>query len=87
MAEKVPELLVYLNSLTTDEQHAFATRCESTPGHIRNVAHGYSPCAEKLAINLERETARKVRCEKLRSDVDWNFIRGTRRRRKSEKKA
>jgi DNA-binding transcriptional regulator YdaS (Cro superfamily) len=86
MAEKIPQLLEYLNSLSTSDQHAFATRCESTPGHIRNVAHGYSPCAEKLAINLERETAREVRCEKLRPDVDWAFIRGTRRRRKVAKK-
>lgn len=87
MAEKVQELLDFLNAMSAQERLDFSNRCQSTEGHIRNVAHGYSNCAEKLAINIERETKRKVRCERLRADVDWQFIRGTRRRRHAKKEA
>ena len=30
-----------------------------------------------LCINIERETAGAVRCEELRPDVDWAYLRGT----------
>lgn len=85
MAKKNAKLLAFINAMTTQEQFHFAERCETTAAHIRNVAHGYSTCSEKLAINLERETEREVKCESLRDDVDWNFIRNTPRRGANKK--
>ena len=46
-----------------------------SPGHLRNVSYGYRTCAESLAIAIERESRRKVRCERLRPDVDWAYLR------------
>lgn len=35
---------------------------------------------EKACIDIERETSGKVRCEDLRPDVDWNFLRNTKKK-------
>lgn len=71
------DLKTYLEGLSSDERTALAAACDSTVGHIRNVSYGYRSCAEKLAIAIERESAGEVRCEDLRPDVDWQFLRNT----------
>jgi DNA-binding transcriptional regulator YdaS (Cro superfamily) len=61
---------------------AFAERCGTTYGHIRNVSYGQKACAPELAINIERESGGAVRCEELRPDVDWAYLRRSRAKRK-----
>lgn len=55
----------------------FAGRCETSAGQIKQVAGGYRRAGEKLAINIERETDGQVRCEDLRPDVDWAYLRAS----------
>lgn len=57
------------------ERGAFAARCETTYGHLRNVAYGQKPAGEKLCILVERESGGVVRCESLRDDVPWDVLR------------
>jgi DNA-binding transcriptional regulator YdaS (Cro superfamily) len=71
------DLKTYLETLTMKEREDFAKRCKSTAGHLRNVSYGYRSCAESLAISIEKESGGKVRCETLRPDVDWQFLRNT----------
>lgn len=71
------DLKSYLNGLSNEERESFATACDSTAGHIRNVSYGYRSCAEKLAIAIERESKGAVRCEDIRPDVDWQYLRNT----------
>jgi DNA-binding transcriptional regulator YdaS (Cro superfamily) len=71
------ELKTYLKNLTDSQRQKFADRCETSVGHLRNVAYDCKSCAEKLAIAIERETDGAVRCEDLRPDVDWQYLRGT----------
>jgi len=71
------KLIDYLKELTVDERSAFALRCDTTVGHLRNIAYECKTCAESLAISIERESGGKVRCETLCPNVDWQFIRGT----------
>jgi DNA-binding transcriptional regulator YdaS (Cro superfamily) len=71
------DLKAYLETLSVVERNIFAKKCGTTPGHLRNVSYGYRPCGESLAIAIERESERKVRCESLRPDVDWQFLRNT----------
>lgn len=71
------ELKEFLKGLPTDERDAFASRCRTTLGHLRNVAYGIKPCGESLAIDIDRESEGKVSCEELRSDVDWAYLRGS----------
>lgn len=57
------------------DRESFAARCGTSYGHIRNVAYG-KPCAEKLAINIDRESGGVVTCESLCPDVDFGYLRG-----------
>ena len=75
--KEIPELKSYLTDLSGPERDAFATLVESSAGHLRNISYGYKRCAESLAISIERESRGAVRCEQLRPDVDWAFLRGT----------
>lgn len=70
-------LLTFLNSLSPADREAFAERCNTSVGHLKNVAYGYKPCSAELAIAVERETVRQVTCESLCPDVDWAYVRGT----------
>jgi len=63
-------------SMTADQRDDFAKRCGTTLGQVRNVAYGRN-CGEALAISIERESQGVVRCEDLRPDVDWAYLRGT----------
>lgn len=55
----------------------FAARCGTTPAHLRQVSNGYRRAGEYLCINIDRESSGAVRCEDLRPDVDWGYLRGT----------
>ena len=44
---------------------------------FRQIKSGVRKASSQVCINIERETAGAVRCEDLRPDVDWAFLRGT----------
>lgn len=75
------DLKAYLSTMTLKQRSAFAERCGTTGGHLRNVSYGYRPAAEALAIAIERESLGSVLVEELRPDVDWAVIRGRKPRR------
>jgi hypothetical protein len=69
------ELKVFIKALPDDEaREAFAVRCKSTLGHIKNVMYGTRFAAPELAAALERETGGAVRCERLRPDLIWRRL-------------
>ena len=70
-------LLDLWRTLNREGREDFAKRCGTTANHLRNVAYRMKPCGESLCINIERESGGKVRCETLRPDVDWAFIRAS----------
>jgi DNA-binding transcriptional regulator YdaS (Cro superfamily) len=80
-------LKTFLFALPMPERHAFAERCGTSYPHIRNIAYGQKPCGEGLAVNIERESRGAVRCESLRPDVDWGYLRGTARSPRDPHKA
>lgn len=67
----------YLNGLSPAEQIAFAKRCGTSVGYLRKAISAQQRIGESLAISIERESDGVVRCEQVRPDVDWKFIRGT----------
>lgn len=81
----VMELKPYLETMSLEQREAFAARCGTSAGHLRNISYGYKPCGEGLAINVERESDGTVTCEELRPDVDWAYLRSTSPKRKSGK--
>lgn len=76
-------LRIYLNELSVTDQSAFAESCGTSVGYLRKAISTDQKLGEGLAIAIERETKGKVRCEELRPDVDWEFLRGTTKSRKS----
>lgn len=71
------ELRDHLNSMKPAEQKSFARRCGTSIGYLRKAISVESRMGESLVIAIERESAGKVRCEHLRPDVDWQFLRNT----------
>lgn len=70
-------LRAYLKTLSPTEQQAFAARCDTTIGYLRKVLSTGQAIGESIAIAIERESERAVKCEDLRPDVDWAYLRGT----------
>jgi DNA-binding transcriptional regulator YdaS (Cro superfamily) len=71
------QLREYLNGLTTDEQSRFCARCKTSIGYLRKAISVGQKIGESLAIEIDRESSGAVRCEDLRPDVDWAYLRGT----------
>lgn len=71
------QLLDYLKTFDPDAQKAFASRCATSLGQLKQVAYGYRRAGAGLAILIERESHGIVRCETLRPDIEWGYLRGT----------
>lgn len=71
------KLIDLWRTLNRDGREKFAERCGTTANHLRNIAYGIGGkrCGEALCINIERESGGTVRCETLRPDVDWSYLR------------
>ncbi|MDB6061543.1 MAG: hypothetical protein JWM78_1646 [Verrucomicrobiaceae bacterium] len=69
----------YLKGLSPEQKSDLAKRCSTTVGQLRQVACGARQAGESLAINIERESGGAVTCESLRPDVDWAYLRGTKK--------
>ena len=71
------KLLDYIKPMTKEELEAFAAKCGSTVGQIKQVAYGRRASAE-LAIRIDMASGGKVRCEDIRGDINWRYVRGAR---------
>lgn len=81
---RMESLRTYLNGRPIDEQQAFAVRCGTTLGYLRKVLSTKQEIGPEIVIALERESGGEVRCEDLRPDVDWAYLRATARKRSRE---
>lgn len=68
-------LISYLNSLPKPQQLAYAARCHTSIGYLRKAASTGQKLGESLCIALDRESGGTIRCEDLRPDVDWAYLR------------
>lgn len=66
------DLKTYISGLTPTQREEFATKCETSVGHMNNVMYGYKLCGPELAVAIERESLKKVTRRELRSD--WHRI-------------
>lgn len=68
------EFRTYFYALSRLERGRFACACGTSVGHLQNIACG-KRCGEALAIAIDRESGGVVRCESLRPDVDFQYLR------------
>lgn len=54
------DLKTFYFGLSPEDREEFAIRCETTPGHMRNVAYGYKPASTELAVAIEKFSRRQV---------------------------
>ena len=73
------KLLAFINGLSPSDQVGFASRCKSSIGYLRKAISVGQQLGEGLCINIERESIGAVTCEQLRPDVDWQYLRGTKK--------
>lgn len=73
------EFKAFFMAMDVDRREEFASRCGTSRQHLTNIAYG-KPCGERLAVEIDRESLGVVRCESLRPDVDWAYLRGTKRK-------
>jgi len=67
------ELKRYLRDLADEEERkAFAVRCGTSLGHMRNVIYG-KPCSPELAAAIDVESGATVRRWHMRP-ADWHRI-------------
>lgn len=71
----VEPLRLYINSLSRADQDAFAEVCDTSISYLRKAMSIKQPLRESLVIDIERESGGVVRCESLRPDVDWAYLR------------
>lgn len=67
----------YLNGLPAADQAEFAARCGTSIGYLRKAISTRQRLGPDIVVRIERESGGEVRCEELRDDVDWSFLRGS----------
>lgn len=72
-------LKTYLKTMPTAEQNAFAKRCGTSLNYLRKAISTKERLRVQLLIDIERESGGKVRCEEMRDDVDWAYLRRPRK--------
>lgn len=71
------KLLNYLNNLSEDGRVDFSSRCGTSIGYLRKACSVKQHLGANICIAIERATNGVVRCEDLRPDVDWAYLRAT----------
>lgn len=68
---------MYLNGLPKACRQAFVARCDTSEGYLRKAISKRQRLGESLCIAIDRESGGAVRCEDMRTDVDWAYLRNT----------
>lgn len=64
----------YLESRSASE---LATSVGISNAYLSQIKNGARKASSQVCISIERATSGAVRCEDLRPDVDWAYLRGT----------
>ncbi|MDZ4325536.1 MAG: YdaS family helix-turn-helix protein [Pseudomonas sp.] len=67
----------YIKSLDKSLLDDLARRCGTSVGQLKQVAYRNRRASAGLAVSIERESCQAIRCEHLRPDIDWAYLRGT----------
>ena len=55
--------------------------------YLSQIKNGVRKASPQICISIERETKGAIRCEDLRPDVDWAYLRGTAKPKLTKKAA
>lgn len=54
------EFKPFFFGLSPAERESFARKCETSVGHLQNVAYGFRPASAELAVLIERNSKKRV---------------------------
>lgn len=76
MDKHILSLKSFIGSLPDEEtREEFAQKCGTTLGHLRQIYYGNRSCDAGLAIEIEKNTNQAIKCEDLRKDIDFLYLR------------
>lgn len=64
-------------------QKEFARMCGVNVVNLNKWIHGVRRVPERHCVSIEKASNRSVMCEDLRDDIDWGFLRGRNKGRRS----
>jgi len=65
------DLKTYLFNLSVAERDQFARDCDSTLGHVQNIAYGYRTASTELAVSIELVSKGQVTRVEMFPDSFW----------------
>lgn len=67
----------FMTTIPMSRRDDFARECGTTKNYLNMIRCGKKRPNESLCIALEKNSGGAVKCEELRPDVDWAYIRST----------
>lgn len=71
------KLIAFLNKMDRVSRDKFCVACGTTESYLRKAASVQQRLRAELCIDIERESEGHVKCEDLRPDVDWAYLRSS----------
>lgn len=72
------KLIQYVTEV--DTQSGLADRLGVSVTQVHHWAHGIRPIPAERCIDIEKATSCMVTCEELIPEIDWGFLRGTKKK-------
>jgi DNA-binding transcriptional regulator YdaS (Cro superfamily) len=69
------KLLSYINSLDKESRAAFCSSIDASERYLRKAISKGQRMGVELCIAIDRNSGGAVRCEDIRPDVDWAYLR------------
>ena len=69
------ELKTYLSNLKRGGISKLANALGISSSYLSQLSSGLAPVSPERCIEIEKATGGAVRCEELRPDVDWAYLR------------
>lgn len=69
------KLIEYINSLSIADRTAFEKEIKTTINYLRRANSGKTKLGINICIAIDKATDGIVRCEDIRPDIDWRFLR------------
>ncbi len=71
------ELKTYLTNLQRGGISKLASSLGISSSYLSQLASGAAPISIERSIEIEKATLGAVRCEELRPDIDWAYLRNS----------
>jgi len=71
------DLKTYLSNLKRGGISELANKLEISSSYLSQLSSGSAPISMERCIEIEKATGGAVRCEDLRPDIDWAYLRNS----------